>query len=160
MKFTPGPSKPNGAIDLRPPSRQKNRNKTVGIDDLFNGPQTPPKHLNGKNFTKNESDSDDSFNFDRDDKGKALFKFILTIIDISDGFNKRKSQKEYDLLDELECKDANYKGTEWFFESHKKENTEDFFKCIDFQNVVEMEGILPQDDTSHFIDDDDHSKNT
>lgn len=65
-------------------------------------------------------------------------------------------KKEINLADEWESKDGNYKGCPWFFESSKKEDVskEESFVKLDFQKVFEMDGIIPQDDTSHYIDED------
>ena len=51
-------------------------------------------------------------------------------------------------------KGENYKGSHWFFENPNKDiaTKEDSFVCIKYQNVYEMDGVTPQDDSSHFID--------
>jgi hypothetical protein len=61
---------------------------------------------------------------------------------------------EIDLSKECENHDEDYKGCPWFFENSQREEAskEDSFINVNFENVYEMEGVVPQDDTSHFID--------
>lgn len=49
---------------------------------------------------------------------------------------------------------GSYKGTEWFFENAKREKIakekDDSFMCLNFQNVYDMEGLLPPDGLHEF----------
>lgn len=61
---------------------------------------------------------------------------------------------EIDLGKECENQNEDYKGCPWFFEGPQREENvkEDSFVNINFGNVYSMEGIIPQDDVSHAID--------
>lgn len=167
--------------DIRPPSRQKTPTKAVGLDDIPDEPQTPPERdlFIGSNQNDNNIEPYKSLEVKNDlirkpstNQAKRMganqcTNFLENMYPLDSdkqaevrntfahGF-KNTNQKEYNLLDEVEPKNPNYQGTQWFFENSRKEETkkDDSFVLINLHNIYEMEGTNPHDDCSHLIDED------
>lgn len=165
---------------MRPPSRQKTPTKAVGLDDMSGTPTTPdsrqvrlairpddnietiaslePKGdlFRRKNIAKAKRTDDNQWVSSSDNKQTVEYEARNTYTHGSKAF------KDYDLLDEWEPKGANYQGTQWFFENSRREEhtKDDSFVQIDFNNVYEMDGVVPlrQPDKFGLDDDDEPSK--
>lgn len=183
-KYTPVQGKRNNT-DVRPPSRHKTPTKMVGLDDIPDEPQTPPERdlFIGLNQNENNIEPYKSLEVKNDlirkpntNQAKRMAanqctNFLENMHPLDNekqsevrntfahGF-KNTNQKEYNLLDEVEPKNPNYQGTQWFFENSRKEEAkkDDSFVCINLHNIYEMEGTTPHDDCSHLIDENSESQ--
>lgn len=167
IKYTPSQGKRGAAVDLRTQNRHKTPTKLSAFDER---PKSP--HVDGRRDTLSYEDHE---NFATNDiknheirrktnalKGMRGAEIPFTVTTAKTHKERNRQTKEINLIEEWEHKDGNYKGCPWFFESSKREENhkDDSFTWVDFQRVYEMDGIIPQDDISHLLDEDDESKQT